>query len=408
MDNTEKLIIKIIDENRDKIIALAKSIKGEQGFYEFDTAEKMKNAFESMGLSVKGGLARTGVKAVKTFSQGKALALIGELDGVSCPAHPLANPQNGIAHACGHSAQLAAVYGAAAALCSNEVAQQLCGSAVFFAVPSEEYVPFSQEIINDGITEIAGKPELIKRGEFDDIDAALITHVHMLPSDKPLRLGFNPACGFSAKEVTIKGKAAHAAAAPHDGVNALNAASLALNAIGLLRETFKEQDCVRIHCNIISGGTALNVVPDTVVVKAMVRGKTSEAVQSAAQKFDNAFIYTAQALGAKAEIKTTNGYIPTPYLPAHRVTITAADILGIDAENADETQNFASTDVGFLTEKMPVLGFTHGGVKGALHSADFTVTNEETAYILPAKMMALQAYYLLRNGGELLNNLTKE
>lgn len=405
MDKTEKLIIDVINYNRDKIIALAKSIKGEQGFYEFDTAEKMKNAFASLGLSVKGGLARTGLKAVKQYSQGKALALIGELDGVSCPSHPFANPQNGIAHACGHNAQLAAVYGAAIALCNEDIVSELSGSAVFFAVPSEEYVPVSQDVVDCKITETAGKPELIKRGEFDNIDAALITHVHMLPSDKALRIGFNPTCGFVAKDVTIKGKAAHAAAAPFNGINALNAASLALNAIGLIRETFKEEDCVRIHCNIINGGTALNVVPDTVVVKAMVRGKTKQAVQSAAQKFDDVFIHCAQALGAKAEINTINGYIPTPFLPAQKVTISAAQLLNVDSETADETQNFASTDVGFLTEKMPVLGFTHGGVKGALHSADFTVTDEETAYILPAKMMALQAYYLLKNGGEALNNL---
>lgn len=405
MDKTEKLIIEIIDQNRSKIIAFAQSFKGEQGFYEFDTAEKMNNAFAALGLPVKGGLARTGVRATKEFSRGKAVALIGELDGVSCPSHPQANPANGIAHACGHSAQLAAIYGAAIALCDASVATQLSGSAVFFAVPSEEYVPQNKELIDDGITTIAGKPELIKRGEFDNIDAALVTHVHMLPSDKPLCLGFNPTCGFVAKTLTIKGKAAHAAAAPHRGVNALNAASLAITAIGLIRETFQEQDCVRVHCNIINGGTALNVVPDTIVVKAMVRGKTVQAIADASHKVDCVFTHCALALGASAEIDTINGYIPTPYLPCSKVTQAAADALNVPYALADITQNFASTDVGFLAEIMPVLGFTHGGASGSLHGADFNVIDTEAAYVLPAKMMALQAYHLLKNEAKELNDL---
>ena len=47
---------------------------------------------------------------------------------------------------------------------------------------------------------------------------------------------------------------------------------------------------------------------------------------------------------------------------------------------------------------MPVLNFTFGGSAGDLHSKDYRVTNPETAHILPAKLMALLAYRLLKNG----------
>ena len=57
-----------------------------------------------------------------------------------------------------------------------------------------------------------------------------------------------------------------------------------------------------------------------------------------------------------------------------------------------------STDVGDLSQVLPVVNFTHGGVSGALHGADFVVTDEEKAYLVPAKMMALTVYHLLRDG----------
>jgi len=60
--------------------------------------------------------------------------------------------------------------------------------------------------------------------------------------------------------------------------------------------------------------------------------------------------------------------------------------------------NTASTDVGDLFAVMPVLNFTFGGSTGALHSKDFKITDRNAAHILPAKMMALLAYRLLKDG----------
>ena len=64
-------------------------------------------------------------------------------------------------------------------------------------------------------------------------------------------------------------------------------------------------------------------------------------------------------------------------------------------------QTIASTDVGDLSQVMPVVNFTHGGTAGALHSADYAVTDVDKAYIAPAKMMALTAYHLLKDGAVL-------
>lgn len=420
MDAIEQKILAAIDARRDLLLHFAHDIAAhaEPGFFETRTAGRVSEMLRGLGLPVETGLCRTGVRAVLQGTARSAagpcggdgagtkdapcLAVIGELDGILCPAHPNANPENGLAHACGHNAQLTAMLGAAAALCEPEVAAALCGSVQFFAVPAEEYValPTRAALRREGVEFCCGKSELLRTGAFDETDLALTTHVHMIPCESDLLLG-NVACtGFVSKLVTFRGKAAHAAVAPHLGVNALNAAALALNAVGLVRETFRECDTVRIHAKIKESATALNVVPDTIEMETMVRAATLEALHGAAEKFDRACIHCAAALGATATITDYQGYMPIRYTPAcDALKQAAAALPTCSAECAAPTmQNMACTDVGDLSHVLPVVNFTHGGVSGALHSADFAVEDEEKAYLAPAKMMALTAYHLLRNG----------
>lgn len=415
MDRIEEKIIEVIDAHREELISFARDIgaHAEPGYYETHTAARVAEKLRGLGLCTETGLAKTGVKAVLMGgAPGPCAAVIGELDGILCPAHPDANPANGLAHACGHNAQLTAMLGAAVALSVPEVAASLAGSTAFFAVPAEEYVPVAaREVLKgEGVEFCCGKSELIRRGDFEGIDLALTTHVHMIPCENDLLLG-NVACnGCASRTVVFHGKAAHAATAPHEGVNALNAASLALNAVGLLRETFRERDTVRIHANIREGGAALNVVPDTVVLEAMVRAASLHALNDAVHKFDRACTHCAEALGARAEIQPAQGYMPVRYCPPCEALHRAAEALpGLSVECAAASQqNLACTDVGDLSQVLPVVNFTHSGVTGALHSAAFTVADEEKAYIVPAKMMALTAYHLLRDGAKGAKQVIKD
>ena len=138
-------------------------------------------------------------------------------------------------------------------------------------------------------------------------------------------------------------------------------------------------------------------------MEAMVRAATLEALDDAARKFDRACTHAAEALGAHAEILTYQGYMPVRPAPADPALLAAAAALpGLSAQCAEPgMQNIASTDVGDLSQVMPVVNFTHGGAAGALHSADFAVTDVDKAYIAPAKMMALTAYHLLKDGAVL-------
>ena len=127
-------------------------------------------------------------------SAAPSVCLIGELDGIRSPEHPLAVSKTGMSHACGHHVRLTALAGAALALSQPEVASALTGRAVFFAVPCEEHVPMNrlEQLRSDGIaTCCGGKPELLLRGAFDDINAAITTHAHMVPCQSDFLLGCN-------------------------------------------------------------------------------------------------------------------------------------------------------------------------------------------------------------------------
>jgi metal-dependent amidase/aminoacylase/carboxypeptidase family protein len=233
----------------------------------------------------------------------------------------------------------------------------------------------------------------------------------MVPTESDILLGNNSSNGTIGKTITIKGVAAHAAAAPHKGVNALNAASLGLSALGMLRETFEEKDYIRVHGVIKKGGTTVNVVPDEVVVEFMVRSKYIDVMLDTSDKVDRIFNGCAAALGAKCEIRNYLGKLPVIETPPCSSLHDAAACLSQEASVSDiiiNTHNAASTDVGDFTHIMPVVNFTHGGFEGALHSADNKVTDENKAYIIPAKLAALTVYHLLKDNAAGADEVIKE
>ncbi len=272
-------------------------------------------------------------------------------------------------------------------------------------MPAEEYLSADvrESLKQEGkIRFYTGKSELIRLGEFDDIDICLTTHAHMVAdAGCDLLLGSNSVSGCIGKTAVFKGKAAHAAAAPHEGVNALNAAALGLAALGMARETFREKDYIRVYPVMRAGGGAVNVVPQAAVLDMLVRAKTLNAIRETSFKTDRAFRGAAAALGAEVSIRDAQGYMPVIEREADRVMLDAAALLGEAVTVRGITrgvQNAASTDVGDLSHIMPVLNFTFGGSEGALHSRDFTVTDDELFYVTPAKLLVLTAYRLLRDG----------
>lgn len=407
MNAIEARIVQLIDENRDKILEFGRDIyhHGELGYKEFRTSKKFTSFMEELGLSLEKNLAITGAKAYLNREKSKniSLALIGELDALRIPQHAKANPETQAAHCCGHHAQLAGVIGAAIALTEPEIAAELDGQLVFFAVPAEEYgeIEFKNQLTQQGQIQYGGgKCELLRIGAFDDVDLCLAHH----SSNEGITFGSGSNNGFVSKVIHLKGKASHAAGSPEKGVNALSAASLGLQALGLNRETFRDEDCVRVHPIITKGGDLVNIIPDHVVIETLVRGKTLEAFADASAKTDRSFKAGANALGAGYRIETMPGYLPgLPQRFPEEILDLAGELLGKDRVSAadPDLHSGGSTDVGDVQHLMPVLTFHTGGVKGGFHQVDFDVTDEEEAYIITAKLFALSAYRLLRDGAVL-------
>ena len=250
-----------------------------------------------------------------------------------------------------------------------------------------------------------GKSELIRIGAFDDVDLA-VGH-HTVCNTNGYLLANGTTNGFVNKTVHFYGKAAHAADRPHEGINALNAAQLMLHAIDLQRETFRDQDAVRIHSILTEAGTATNVITERACVESSVRAKRIDALRDASRKYDRAVRAGAVALGCRAEIITTPGYLPVhPLQDTHWMEQVLEDLSieakahGHDYSVGYRRQDFheaGSTDFGELSSLLPVYQFRTGGYKGALHNADICVTNEQLAYVEVAKAFALLSYRLMKD-----------
>ncbi len=407
MERIQQRIIELIDANKKEIINFARDIydHGELGYKEFKTSAKFAAFLNKQKLKVQEGLAITGVKGYlnEKKKDNVSLALIGELDALRIPNHAHADPDTGAAHCCGHHAQLAGVIGAAIALSDGEVAEALDGQVVFFAVPSEEYgeIEFKNNLKREGkIRYGGGKSELIRIGAFDDVDLSLAHHIGL----EPVSIGNGTNNGFVSKVIRYKGKSAHAAGSPQRGINALNAASIGLSALAFHRETFQDKDSVRIHPIITKGGNLVNVVPDEAVIETLVRASNVEAISDAARKTDRAFKAGAYALGAGIEIETMPGYLPTIAYKANPQVVDAANLASggkYPVEEADTAfHSGGSTDLGDLEHLQPVLTFRTGGMKDRVHSENFDIIDEELAYVVTAKIFALSAYNLLKNGAK--------
>ena len=400
-EQVKRSVCEAIDGCSARIIELGERIRRhpELGFKEFRTARLVEDTLREIGLSPRGGLAITGVRADAPGAQdGPTLALLGELDGLVVAGHPLADAETGAAHACGHNAQVAGLLGAAMGLVEARALAHLAGRVVFFAVPAEEYGDVAWRVgeARAGRLEfLGGKPELLRLGHFDDVDLAMMIHTTPQPEMKKAGVAASNN-GCIVKTVRYTGRAAHAGGAPHLGVNALYAAQIALAAINAIRETFRDEDSIRVHPIITHGGSQVNVIPADVRLETYVRGRTVEAILDANARVDRALRAGALALGAQVEIETLPGY-----LPLHNDTNmtrvfqdNARALLG--PEHVTEAgHRSGSTDMGDLSHVMPALHPYMGGATGSGHGADWAIADQRLAYVEPAKQLALMAVDLL-------------
>jgi amidohydrolase len=197
----------------------------------------------------------------------------------------------GIGHACGHNliatGSLAAFFGVVGAMKKHKIS----GRVRALGTPAEE---------GGG-----GKIKLIEAGAYKDVDACLMTHPMagtMFPTKKDVKGIAFGTCVASAKfRAAFSGRTAHAAAAPQDGINALDAAILAYNGISMLRQQILPTQ--RIHGIIIEGGEKANIIPSHSKMDYNVRGSTLRETKILQGRVEKCFEGAAVATGCGLEFE---------------------------------------------------------------------------------------------------------
>jgi amidohydrolase len=298
----------------------------------------------------------------------------------------------GIGHACGHN--LIAISGIATGLALKETLGEGGGTVVVLGTPAEE---------GGG-----GKVVMIEEGAFGDIDAAMM--VHPSPGDG----AYANVIAIQTCEIEYHGKNAHAAAAPWDGVNALDAMVMAYNGISVLRQQMRGTD--RVHGVITDGGMKPNIIPDRTAGEFYIRARNRAELEELKRKVVACFEAAATATGCTLELRWTGrAYddMRTNEVMAERYIANASD-LGIWLPSKEQSRNAApaSTDMGNVSYAVPSIHPFFGiPATSGNHTAGFTeaAASEEghEAAVQAATLMAMTALDLY-NEPDLLNQAKDE
>lgn len=396
-----KKYIRLVNSHRAEICAAEKYIWAhpETGYKEWNTSAYLEQIFEGAGYTlIKAGNIPGFYTDIGTGRPGPKLLILCELDALAAPNHFAA--VNGCAHACGHHAQCAAMVGLALALKEPGALDGLSGSIRLMAVPAEECIQteFRDNLRQQGIIHyLGGKDEFMYRGYFDCVDLAFMFHTGGgTKSLFDVHAGCN---GSIIKLARYEGTAAHAASTPELGVNALYAASLGLQAINALRETFRDQEHVRVHPIMTDGGGSVNVIPSSSVLSMMVRGNTLRSMRQTSRKVDRALAAGALAMGAGLHVTDYPGYAPLNNSPmmADLAVEVMSQLVGSGRIQRTNNWGSGSTDMGNVSCVMPVLHPYISGAAGKSHGDDYRITDAENACVTSAEGQLALAVRLLEH-----------
>jgi amidohydrolase len=353
----------------------------ELGFEEYKAHEILTGYLEKKGFSVERSY--TGIETAfrAIFGSGRPnVCVICEYDAL---------PE--IGHACGHNliaeAGVAAGLGLKAALESSNAPK---GRLTVMGTPAEET--------------LGGKINLVENGAFKDVDIAMMVH----PAPYSILKTQFIAC--VEMKITYTGKAAHAAAFPWEGVNALDAAVMAYTSISVLRQQMKPDHS--IHGVITNGGTKPNIIPEKASMEYFIRAPTRSEVYAFIKKVRACFEAAAIATGCQVDIEEcssnfdmkSNNTLAANYHENYQA-------LG-GCEMIEEWREIGSTDMGNVSYSVPSIHPMYKIGSGEVyHTRDFTtVTNTPEAHaetLVAAKAMAHTCIDVLTTDG-LLERIRKE
>lgn len=329
-----------VDADRARLLELSGRIHAhpELAFEEHRAAAWLCEYLESRGLAVeRGAYGLPTAFAARAGSGHPRVAVLCEYDALP-----------GIGHACGHNVIAAAGAGAGAALAA--AVAETGGSVVVLGTPAEE---------GGG-----GKVVMARAGAFAEIDAAMMIH----PASLEL-LSMNT-LAVTSVEVEYRGRAAHAAAAPHRGVNALDGLVTAYQAIAQLRQHIRATE--RVHGIITNGGQAPNVVPERAAGVFLVRAATEQQRAQLRERVEACFRAGALASGAECHLRQVGEDYSDLWTNQALAAAYQANLAHLGRQIAD-AQVTGSTDMGNVSKLVPsihpMVSIAPAGV--ALHTEEF-------------------------------------
>ncbi|KAE8330326.1 hypothetical protein BDV39DRAFT_202129 [Aspergillus sergii] len=377
---TLDVIVQAIDAHDKELQLINEQIhkNPELAFEEFKAHDNITKLLEDLGFSVTKhayGLATAFV--AEYGSGGRVVAFNAEYDALP-----------GIGHACGHNLIATSSIGAFLGVVAALKASTLPGRVRLIGTPAEE----------DG----GGKINLIDAGAYEDVDACLMVHpaAHKRFPEGVTGVSYVKSNAIVKFRARFTGKPAHAAGAPWQGINALDAVCLSYNGVSMLRQQIQPHE--RIHGVIVEGGTKPNVITASGTVDYFVRSTSLEEAEALKDRVIKCFDGAAIATGCSVEYETREAYAdlrPNKALCANYDS--AMETLGFPVASSGATQP-GSTDMGNVTYVCP--GF-HGGFAvpadpGAFnHTPSFTkAAGTSKAYELAintAKGMAVVGWNVL-------------
>ncbi|MDH2414148.1 M20 family metallopeptidase [Nocardioides sp. CER19] len=327
MTNAKDRVSETVAAHAGRLIALSERLHAspETAWEEHQAARWVAEALDEAGFTVSPGYLGLETAFLATYGSGPfRLGLCAEYDALP-----------GLGHACGHNLISAITVGAARALAPLADAAGL--TIEVYGTPAEE---------GGG-----GKIELLDRGAFAGLDLAMMAH------PAPVDVAEAEPFAVSHSHVTYRGRAAHAAAYPEQGVNAADAFTLAQVAIGLLRQQLPST--VRVHGVMTNGGEAPNAIPARTDGRWYVRAESLAQLAETEERVWRCFEAGAVATGADLEIVPES----KPYAefrtfePALRSYIRNAESLGriFDPGTPARRMNRASTDMGNVSQVVPAI-----------------------------------------------------
>jgi len=385
-NDLKSLICSTIDGRSSDLNDISQSIwnKPELRFEEHHAHELLASFLEKEGFDVKR----------KSPLETSFIARYGDNSGLKVGICCEYDALPGIGHACGHNliteAGIGAALGIKEALSSSE---DVKAELIVLGTPAEE---------GGG-----GKIKMIEKGVFDEIDICMMSHPtpYEIPTPKWLS-GAN-------RVVTFHGCTSHAASAPWEGINALDAAVSCYNSISMLRQQIKPTS--RVHCVITDGGEKPNIIPERSQLNISMRGLTDEDALDLVEKVINCAKGAALATGCSVDFVesvplyssiTTNKTLIDLY-------IKNAQSLGVlfnDGDMVDQLK--ASTDMGNVSKFRPSIHpLFKIKTEGANHTHKFTDAAGHADNQLPtmnsAKAMAMTAIDVICNP-RLMNDIRRD